>query len=270
MEWPFYHARDLIAPGFDALAGYSQKYSNHEWGPSGRDLKKHGFLLLIVGEGTYWDSEHRHISVQAGDLFFLYPGLRHNYAPHPDSIWHEAFLDVHGDLCPLLERQGVLNRKCPVVRPPPDSLRPLRSLIDDIADASLTKPLEAQWRLHTALHHLSASLPHSNEDTSVDQTRRLLEDTPPDQAIDPERIAQEVGIGYETLRKRFKTITGLAMHAYRLRVRCQHAATLLANTQQSLEDIAIACGFCDTAHLTRHFRKHQGISPGAFRKLHRQ
>ena len=64
----------------------------------------------------------------------------------------------------------------------------------------------------------------------------------------------------------FKELTGKRPFDYINNLRINEAAKRLANSNQSVYQIAYACGFQDPCYFTRIFKKHMGISPIAFRK----
>jgi AraC-like DNA-binding protein len=68
----------------------------------------------------------------------------------------------------------------------------------------------------------------------------------------------------------FRQLTGYTPHQYLLLVRLNHARKLIAqsNPVRSLAEIAAMSGFCDQAHLNRHFRRVFGTTPAAFRLKH--
>ena len=41
---------------------------------------------------------------------------------------------------------------------------------------------------------------------------------------------------------------------------------MLSKTDMTQQKIAVACGFCDTCHMSTMFRKTYGAPPSAFRK----
>ena len=69
----------------------------------------------------------------------------------------------------------------------------------------------------------------------------------------------------------FREFTGYTPHQYLLLVRLNHARKLIGqgnSSAVSLAEIAAASGFCDQAHLSRHFRRVFGTTPAAFRSQH--
>ena len=65
----------------------------------------------------------------------------------------------------------------------------------------------------------------------------------------------------------FRSAVGCRPHQYLVQCRLRHARQLIASEGQrrSLAEIALASGFSDQAHLTRHFRRAFGQSPGQWR-----
>jgi AraC-like DNA-binding protein len=57
---------------------------------------------------------------------------------------------------------------------------------------------------------------------------------------------------------------GTPPHRYLVQVRVQSAHALLAlgTEKRSLAEVAAAAGFSDQSHLTRHFKRVLGVTPG--------
>jgi AraC-like DNA-binding protein len=66
-----------------------------------------------------------------------------------------------------------------------------------------------------------------------------------------------------TIRRAFTAATGLPPHAWHLQRRVHHAKYLLADGA-AIADVALATGFADQAHLTRHFSRLVGVSPARY------
>jgi AraC-like DNA-binding protein len=65
------------------------------------------------------------------------------------------------------------------------------------------------------------------------------------------------------LHRIFTQQVGMPPHAYQTQVRINHAKDLLRQ-RISLSEIALSAGFADQSHLTRHFRRLVGVTPGRF------
>ncbi len=64
----------------------------------------------------------------------------------------------------------------------------------------------------------------------------------------------------------FKQSFGSTFKEYLTQVRIEEAKRLLANTEYSLLDIAVAVGFDNQSYFTSVFKKYTGITPGQYRK----
>ena len=64
----------------------------------------------------------------------------------------------------------------------------------------------------------------------------------------------------------FRRTFGYSPHAFVIRRRVELAAGYMLESEMSLSDIALACGFVDQAHLCRHFRAVTGETPAAWRR----
>jgi AraC-like DNA-binding protein len=67
----------------------------------------------------------------------------------------------------------------------------------------------------------------------------------------------------------FTLTFGEPPHAFVVRRRLELASRYMVQTQMSLSEIALMCGFADQAHLCRRFRSATGQSPAAWRRASR-
>lgn len=84
--------------------------------------------------------------------------------------------------------------------------------------------------------------------------------------IDFSEMADRFEIPLRTLARRMQEATGLSPNNYLGRVRLCHAMRLLANTKDSVTDIAFACGFNDSNYFSSRFHQEIGLTPMQFRK----
>jgi AraC-like DNA-binding protein len=76
-------------------------------------------------------------------------------------------------------------------------------------------------------------------------------------------LAQHAGLAPYHLCRVFRQATGMAPHAYQIQVRVRRAKNLLL-AGRPIAQAAAEAGFWDQAHLTRHFKRVVGLSPGRY------
>ena len=79
-------------------------------------------------------------------------------------------------------------------------------------------------------------------------------------------LAKVANLSVSQLARRFASLFQMSPSQYLQRVRVHHATRLLSDSQLSIGQIAIDCGFYDQAHLSRTFKKWVGQSPIEFRR----
>jgi AraC-like DNA-binding protein len=80
-----------------------------------------------------------------------------------------------------------------------------------------------------------------------------------------DELAQVTGMSPFTLLRAFRGQTGLPPHAYLNQLRVRLARRMLDRGVPPAE-VAVAVGFADQAHLTRHFKRIMGVPPGAYQR----
>jgi len=79
-------------------------------------------------------------------------------------------------------------------------------------------------------------------------------------------LANHVGKSVRTLQRRVRTSTGCPPRRFLAMQRFRRSVYEIAAGGDGLSVIAFDLGFSDQAHLTREFRRHAGVTPGAFRQ----
>jgi AraC-like DNA-binding protein len=83
--------------------------------------------------------------------------------------------------------------------------------------------------------------------------------------IDLAALAAIAGLSVFHFAREFKQSAGVTPHSYLVQKRVERAQAMLARTDLSLSEIALAAGFSDQSHLARHFQQMLGKTPGEFR-----
>ncbi len=86
--------------------------------------------------------------------------------------------------------------------------------------------------------------------------------------VTPAWIARRSGLSSQRLARLTKRLFGLTPRQYLTKSRIAAASRLLGDTEQSVSEIAHACGFYDHSAFTRAFRSATGMTPSGFRVQH--
>ncbi len=81
-------------------------------------------------------------------------------------------------------------------------------------------------------------------------------------------LARVVRLSEYHFARAFKATIGCPPHAYVVGRRIAQAKVLMLESEMSLSEVALTCGFADQPHLSRLFRQVVGDSPAAWRRTH--
>ncbi|MFC4345804.1 helix-turn-helix domain-containing protein [Cupriavidus numazuensis] len=78
-------------------------------------------------------------------------------------------------------------------------------------------------------------------------------------------LADVAGLSVRHFLRAFGESKGASPHRYILDMRLREARQMLTSTQESITNIALACGFSQSQHFSTIFKKMQGVTPSNFR-----
>ena len=86
------------------------------------------------------------------------------------------------------------------------------------------------------------------------------------ESVSMEELASQLDCSARTLTRRFKSATGVTPSRYLQTQRLAAARELLRTTNLSVGEVAFRVGLHDVSYFTNLFRKHNGLTPGRYRK----
>nr|WP_276326747.1 AraC family transcriptional regulator [Paenibacillus polysaccharolyticus] len=90
------------------------------------------------------------------------------------------------------------------------------------------------------------------------------------QILTVDELASRAGLSRTSYTRHFKRLTGQLPLDYVNRVRLERSKQLLQITDDRLHDIASHVGFNNEYYFSRRFKQYSGVSPGVYRRHHRQ
>lgn len=120
--------------------------------------------------------------------------------------------------------------------------------------------------VHLLTNHGTAPEPAGprRDDVRVARVVDLLHarlDTP----VSLAELAAAAGLSRFHLLRLFKLHTGETPAQFHLRLRIELARRLLRTTRAGVSEIGLRCGFIDSSHFAKTFRRHVGVSPSDYR-----
>ncbi len=219
----------------------------------GETVKKGSFCILpkSVPHSCNWQQE--------GEIIIL--------ALEPKVITHLARESVNADRVELVPRPAVdddpfiaqiacllktdLEQGCPLGRSYGESLRTALAmhLLRHYATFKHNKRNYRdglpEYKLQQALEYIHAHL---------------------DQELGLSDMAEVAGMSQYYFCRLFSQSMGVAPYQYVIQQRVERAKGLLKERKLTLADVALACGFANQSHFTKHFRQLTGITPKAYRE----
>ena len=258
------------------------------------EMNRHDYfeIVYVMSGSTDFKIGRRTFPVEEGDVVIVGPDLYHTNATRsrvglaclyfaPQLILSSfRNLENAGYVAPFL-RQGpnfphVIYRNSGIPSAVLSDMERMCSLLP--ASSNLTKLSVRTYLKHVLvalLRHYSSCLDQS---TAPNNKERCLERLQPSFELienrSNERIsildaARACGMSKSRFMSFFKTSTGETFLSHLTNCRLSKAQDLLKNTNLPVSHIAQEVGFCDQSHFGFMFRKLNGVSPFAYRKLNR-
>ncbi|RDU97626.1 AraC family transcriptional regulator [Trinickia dinghuensis] len=77
-------------------------------------------------------------------------------------------------------------------------------------------------------------------------------------------LAALCDLGRFQFLRQFKQTVGMTPHAWLLRLRLEHACSMLSRSSQTIAEVAQGVGFYDQSHFNRAFRQAFGVAPSGY------
>lgn len=235
---------------------FAQSWHEHEAGTI-------DFVLAGGGRGTY---AGREVISSPGMVEFFREDLRHRFQSNGTGI-RSMHIVVPGSLLRTVRGlRDVSVEELTHTRALALASRVLMEL--DAPDAS--SDLQIESLVHELIDEITRTASGPNPRAGwIGRARAALHDSI-SQPLSLCELAAIVGIDRAHLARTFKARLGQSVGEYHRRVRLEHAARLIASSDEPLVRIAQRCGFSDQAHLTRMMRQHLGTTPGQYRQCLRR
>ena len=243
-------------------------YDTENLRPKGRA----DYAIQYISRGVgYCEAAGETRAVPAGSLMLFFPGVRQHYSFRRENKTLLLWTHFSGTAAALLE--------------------PLKSPGPVIIPLRRPEEFEALFHKMLAAHHLQGPYQQKmGEGYLLLLLAVVMQSTCPPVAsvrpethagllqvldamhldfqrpIDLERYAALCFVTRNRFEHLFKEYTGVSPYHYKLRIRLDRAAEMLADSPVSVSECALAVGFRDCSYFCRIFKKYMGRTPLSYKK----
>jgi transcriptional regulator GlxA family with amidase domain len=138
---------------------------------------------------------------------------------------------------------------------------------EDLALEVSEQMVYAAVRAEGAPQKVSVFSRHGNRNPRLAEAIRLMREQI-EQPMGTAEIAEQIGISTRQLERIFAQHLNTSPKRYILELRMERARSLLIQTEMSVTEVGIACGFSNTSHFSRTYRKVFGKRPSNQRRIY--
>jgi AraC-like DNA-binding protein len=266
-------ARFVWIPALGGVSCLSARYLNHSFAPHAHDT----FVIGVLDSGaTTVRCESEAVTVGVGELLVINPGAVHSAtsacadgwvyrAVYPSlSLVESVLADADDGRAGYFERTRLDEPAlAAVVRQLVARLTVERSALGQ--EETIVELIHRVW--HRARPAATPPALMERGRHGVARAKAMVDDrtydspaqTPPSLGA----LAGEAGMSRFHFIRAFAREYGRTPYAYVMERRV-HEARRLLDSGARIVDAALACGFADQSHLTRHFKRIVGVTPGEY------
>lgn len=264
--------RSSLVPGGDMLTA---EYNDHTFAPHWHDA--YTVACIVEGAERYAYRGGEHVA-DAGSVAIIHPGEVHTGARETDFGWRYRVFYLPVGFVQEVQRQ--LRSPLPGLVLPDDALPwfgenvihddqamqrliAAHRLLQNGADPLVAESVLIEAMSMMLIRHAQARVPEMamHRDAVRVETMKARLSADLTEPLSLTALAEAVDLSPFHAARLFSRETGLAPHAWRNQLRLVRALPAL-RAGASATDVAVAQGFNDLSHFTRHFRRAFGVSPG--------
>ncbi|MFC5532611.1 helix-turn-helix transcriptional regulator [Cohnella yongneupensis] len=257
----------------ESVGRYSAMPEHYAYRASGA-LPFFNLHVVASGEGYVEEDGERRL-LQAGDAFFYFPNETQKYGSSEHEPWDVYWIHFYGTLIPeLLTQQGFRGSTVWSIHRPERLLYHFESLMQEAQEGTLLRPAALSSLTYGILaEFIAEAVPYrARRATNSDADLAVLVPAMQRAACEPfslERWASEANVSTHYFCKLFRRNMQMSPMDFITLCRIRRAKQLLLDDpEQSVQQVADACGYPSASYFIKRFKEKEGVTPAAYRMLH--
>ena len=238
----------------------------------GRVLSSYVIEFLVSGEGLVESEASAPSAVRAGDVFLVFPEVRHRYRPKAEVGWSKWWMEMSGPVAERWMGAAGFDLSQPVLSQAGGPI--LQQIFQELAantkHGQLIQPMIASSMALELIARARESVekrepPDARVLAMLRAARREIREQTENPHIDWEALSLGLGVSYSSLRQTFSRMLGISPGQYHLFLRQRQAVALLKNSDLPITNISETLGFDSIYYFSRFIKQKTGNSPRAIR-----
>lgn len=220
------------------------------------------FEAVLSGKGVI-ESEGRRMTVQAGDSYFLNRDVPVTYYADKKDPYQKIWVNLSGRLAESLPAAYGIHEPVRIAR------IPLSDLLEKL-HTELKKQGEGEEEALLVHQMIRLFAYEDSQEQKKDAHARAVRewcDRHFAEQVSLSDAAKSLFLSRAQMIRVFRQAYDETPYSYILRRRIETAKQLLRSTSLPLSEIAERLSFSDLHHFTHTFKRREGMSPGAYRKM---
>ena len=253
--------------------GHPQTHHYHYL--TGRVLNEFQIVYITRGKAYFSSASHDETILEEGTIFVLFPGEWHTYRPLQETGWEAYWVGFKGEYTNSFLRNEILDKHFPFF--PIGYNEEIVAMFQQINEHTKREEPGAQVLLGGIVLHMIGYLFHFRKNEIfpnkaiiplLNKARVIMREHVCTK-LTPEEIAAKLAISYSWFRRTFKEYTGFSPAQYMMQLKIQKAKELLAQTNDSVKQIAGMLNFEPPDYFSVFFKRATGQTPLAYRAMTR-
>ncbi len=247
------------------FCGWEKCEPGHSFGPAVRP--HYLFHLILSGRGCYERMGVRY-ELGAGQGFLILPGESTWYQADRKEPWEYCWIGFGGTEAEGILKECGLDSENVIYDDRSGGLlrREMMQLVDSFGHAHTNHYMQL-GRLYLSLSHMVQPVRGAVYQDYVSKALDFIQNNF-SYEIGVAEIARTVGIDRTYLYRVFKEQVGQSPKGYLTAFRLRMAAQMLAETDLTVTEVAVSCGWKEASLLDRQFKENYGCTPLQYRKKH--
>lgn len=223
-----------------------------------------GEIFWAISGRCFFFYEDKEWILRPGQVWYYPPGSFHQY--RPIDRFHYCWLTIAGENAEAFFR--ILNVK-PGLNSAGDCPQQLFTLLSN--DLSVYSAQHRVGALNTAFRIVTqitmCQSEGSQAELSMTEAKNFIDTNFDDPEMSVNRLAENMQIHRGSLSRAFRRVFHTTVADYLGSVRFRNSINLLKDSELSIKEIAVACGFTSANYFSKFFTAKSGMTPQRYRSI---